>query len=146
MQKMEWRPQFPKRADRAFMLPHSPPLDHSPGNTNETQVSLIMCQALFQHFTCITWFHSFSKNSLSTDHVQDTSLDLSTEQTQTSCFHGSDTLVPQPINITWGVFAGGKGVGERKQMWMGYLWYTLEVSMNAGPILQMRKVEHTETL
>lgn len=106
-------PMGGRNGDRAFMLPNSPLLDHSPGNNNYTQVPL-MCQVLVQHFTCITSFHSFSKNALSTSHVQDTGLDLSTEQTQTSCFHGSDTLVPQTINITWGVFAGGECVGERE--------------------------------
>lgn len=33
-------PMVPRNGDRAFMLPNSPLLDHSPGNNNYTQVPL----------------------------------------------------------------------------------------------------------
>lgn len=111
---MEWGPQWSPAMGTGlscFQIPHFWTI---PQGTIIILRFHLMCQVLVQHFTCITLFHSFSKNALSTSHVQDTGLDLSTEQTQTSCFHGSDTLVPQPITITWGVFTGGECVGERE--------------------------------
>ena len=105
-----------------------------------------MYQALFQYFTCIAWFHSVNKSSLSTNHVQDTSLDISREQnTQTPCFHGNDTRVPQPINRTRSVLAG-VSVLEKERAHMDRLSVAHFGGMNTIPILQMRKLGHRGTV
>lgn len=80
------------RSVEAFVLPNPRLLYRSPVNHIIVLGSHVHVSAPSQYFTRITRLHSFNKNSLDTDHVQDTSLDIRCEQiTRLSCFRGSDT-------------------------------------------------------
>lgn len=82
------------------------------------------CQAVFQHLTCITGWHSFNNNWLSTDNVPDTILDISSEQsTPKVLLSWKDTPVLQqvkrPCRVLEGLRVSGKIKRERIVLWEG---------------------------